>query len=306
MKKFMNKIILLSVLVLTILSCDDGDIIVDDLDFPETLEYCEGVTDLIIYTIKDDPYESLSIKLPNTDVENLTTVTEDNPTTSLSANNTFNYRSYNGDPSAIFCNSLPPTSPTIINSYEATEGTVIFNTTLTEDDNDGIPAALENLDGDDDFTNDDTDGDGVPNYLDSDDDGDNVPTANENPDPNNDGDLSDAQDTDGDGVPDYLDEDDDNDGTITRNEDSNNDNDPATDTTDEVVGYDYLNDQITTENVNDVYRDHTKTQNYSCVITVQDVILKNTANSEELIYNNEVIGKIETILSNFSYTVDFN
>jgi hypothetical protein len=302
----MNKIILLSVLVLTILSCDDGDIIVDDLDFPETLEYCEGVTDLIIYTIKDDPYESLSIKLPNTDVENLTTLTEVNPTTSLSANNTFNYRSYNGDPSAIFCNSLPPTSPTIINSYEATEGTVIFNTTLTEDDNDGIPAALENLDGDDDFTNDDTDGDGVPNYLDSDDDGDNVPTANENPDPNNDGDLSDAQDTDGDGVPDYLDEDDDNDGTITRNEDSNNDNDPATDTTDEVVGYDYLNDQITTENVNDVYRDHTKTQNYSCVITVQDVILKNTANSEELIYNNEVIGKIETILSNFSYTVDFN
>jgi hypothetical protein len=58
--------------------------------------------------------------------------------------------------------------------------------------------------------------------------------------------------------------------------------------------------------VNNVYRDHTKTQNYSCVITVQDVILKNTANSEELIYNNEVIGKIETILSNFSYTVDFN
>jgi hypothetical protein len=302
----MNKIILLSVLVLTILSCDDGDIIVDDLDFPETLEYCEGVTDLIIYTIKDDPYESLSIKLPNTDVENLTTVTEDNPTTSLSANNTFNYRSYNGDPSAIFCNSLPPTSPTIINSYEATEGTVIFNTTLTEDDNDGIPAALENLDGDDDFTNDDTDGDGVPNYLDSDDDGDNVPTANENPDPNNDGDLSDAQDTDGDGVPDYLDDDDDGDGTITRYEDTNNDNDPATDTTDEVIGYDYLNNQITTENVTDVYRDHTKTQDYTCTITVQNAILKNTANSEQLIYNDELIGTLTTTINNFTYPVEFN
>jgi hypothetical protein len=302
----MNKIILLSVLVLTILSCDDGDIIVDDLDFPETLQFCEGNDDLIIYSIKEDPYESLSIKLPNTDKENFTTISDTNPTTELSESNTFNYRAYSGDPADIFCNSLPPSSPSIISNFEASEGTTTFITTLTEDDNDGIPAALEDLNGDGNLNNDDTDGDGIPNYLDSDDDGDNVPTANENPDPNNDGDLSDAQDTDGDGVPDYLDEDDDNDGTITRNEDSNNDNDPATDTTDEVVGYDYLNDQITTENVNDVYRDHTKTQNYSCVITVQDVILKNTANSEELIYNNEVIGKIETILSNFSYTVDFN
>ena len=42
-------------------------------------------------------------------------------------------------------------------------------------------------------------------YKDSDDDGDNVPTLNEKPDPNDDGDLSDAQDTDGDGIPDYLD-----------------------------------------------------------------------------------------------------
>ena len=61
----------------------------------------------------------------------------------------------------------------------------------------------------------DSDGDGIPNYKDSDDDGDNVPTLNEKPDPNNDGDLSDAQDTDGDGTPDYLDTDDDNDGTLT-------------------------------------------------------------------------------------------
>jgi hypothetical protein len=49
-----------------------------------------------------------------------------------------------------------------------------------------------------------------------------VPTLNERPDPNNDGDLSDAQDTDGDGTPDYLDTDDDNDGTLTYFEDQNN------------------------------------------------------------------------------------
>jgi hypothetical protein len=86
--------------------------------------------------------------------------------------------------------------------------------TFEDDDNDGIPTDLE-FDGD-------TDGDGIPDYKDSDDDGDNVPTLNEKPDPNNDGDLSDAQDTDGDGTPDYLDIDDDNDGTLTRLEDENN------------------------------------------------------------------------------------
>ena len=54
-----------------------------------------------------------------------------------------------------------------------------------------------------------------------DDDGDNVKTILENPDPNDDGLIDDAQDTDGDTIPDYLDIDDDNDGTITRYEDEN-------------------------------------------------------------------------------------
>ena len=48
----------------------------------------------------------------------------------------------------------------------------------------------------------------------------NILTKNENPDPNGDNDLSDAQDTDGDGTPDYLDADDDGDGVLTRDEES--------------------------------------------------------------------------------------
>jgi hypothetical protein len=302
----MNKIIIILVSLLSLLSCNDGDIIVSELDFPETLQFCEGNDDLIIYTIRDNPYESLSLRLPIAVKENFTTINETNPTTALSETNTFNYRSYSGNPEAIFCNSLPPSSPTIISNFEASEGTVTFITSVIEDDNDGIPAILEDINGDGNLNNDDTDQDGIPNYLDSDDDGDNVPTINENPDPNEDGDITDAQDTDLDGIPDYLDEDDDGDGTITRYEDTNNDNDPATDTTDEVIGYDYLNNQITTENVTDVYRDHTKTQNYTCTITVQNAILKNTANSEKLIYNDELIGTLTTTINNFTYPVEFN
>ena len=88
----------------------------------------------------------------------------------------------------------------------------------SDDDNDGILTRLEDLNTDRDPRNDDFDRDGIPNYLDPDDDNDGVPTSRENPDPNSDGNPSDAQNTDGDGFPDYLDTDDDGDGLITTEE----------------------------------------------------------------------------------------
>jgi hypothetical protein len=71
-------------------------------------------------------------------------------------------------------------------------------------DNDGILSIDEDLDGDENVKNDDTDGDNVPNYLDPDDDGDGTLTADE--DANGDGDPT-NDDSDGDGTPDYLDPD---------------------------------------------------------------------------------------------------
>jgi len=68
-------------------------------------------------------------------------------------------------------------------------------------DNDTVPSMMEDVDGDGNPLNDDTDGDRVPNYLDFDDDGDGVLTADEY-DRNNDG-IPD--DSNGDGIPDYLD-----------------------------------------------------------------------------------------------------
>jgi len=74
----------------------------------------------------------------------------------------------------------------------------------SDDDNDSILSILEDLDGDGDVKNDDTDGDGIPNYLDADDDNDGILTRDE--DANGDGDPT-NDDTDGDGIPDYLDSD---------------------------------------------------------------------------------------------------
>lgn len=75
---------------------------------------------------------------------------------------------------------------------------------IADSDNDTVVNNDEDIDGDGDVKNDDTDGDGIPNYFDIDDDGDGILTKNE--DANGDGDPT-NDDTDGDGIPDYLDKD---------------------------------------------------------------------------------------------------
>ncbi|MEY8850006.1 DUF6252 family protein [Psychroserpens sp. XS_ASV72] len=138
-----------------------------------------------------------------------------------------------------------------------------------DDDNDGIPNAFEDFDGDGDLDDDDTDNDGIANYLDDDDDGDGVLTIDEakdedgNPidtdgdldfdyldnDDDGDGVLTQFEtaegDTDSDGVDDYLDNDDDGDGFLTIDEDAdpNNDGDPADALDSDMDGIpDYLDD----------------------------------------------------------------
>ena len=74
----------------------------------------------------------------------------------------------------------------------------------TDHDNDSVPSIKEDVDDDGNPFNDDTDGDGSPDYLDKDDDNDGILTIDE--DANGNGDPTD-DDTDGDGTPDYLDSD---------------------------------------------------------------------------------------------------
>ncbi len=107
---------------------------------------------------------------------------------------------FNGTPSGI-----PAYSPLI---FKVSLGLYIEE---TDYDNDGIPSILEDLNGDGDVTNDNTDESEerrlrvprLPNHIDPDDDGDGIPTRDEI--------IIDAQgnisfpDSDNDGIPDYLD-----------------------------------------------------------------------------------------------------
>ena len=113
--------------------------------------------------------------------------------------------------------------------YHVSAGTQLSSESGFFEDDDPVPAHQEDPNGNGDPTDDDTDGDGKPDYQDSDDDGDNIPTKNE--DENGNGDPTD-DDTDGDGKPDYQDNDDDDDGILTKEEDSNNNGDPTDDDSD--------------------------------------------------------------------------
>lgn len=99
----------------------------------------------------------------------------------------------------------------------------LFQTEENDHDNDGVPTYIEDLNGNLDLTDDDTDEDGFPNYIDADDDADGVATVFEDLEPDSDlevdrdgdgdptNDIGDEDptndDTDGDGIPNYLDED---------------------------------------------------------------------------------------------------
>jgi len=260
---------------LGMVACNDGDIITVELDFEDTFDQCG---ELVFYKTKDDPSESLSIAFNSiSTINSFLNVDADGIYVSGNLACVFNYRTFSASlPSDYFCNDIPPASVTIISDEESDGSSAIITTVLIEDDNDGIDADLEDINGDGNLENDDTDGDGLPNYLDMDDDGDNVPTANENPDPNNDDDLSDAQDTDLDGIPDYLDTDDDGDGVLTRDEEFNSqDQNPTNDIDNASIGPDYLNDMFSMIVPATAYRLHTVRQTYEISCTVNDIQISN-------------------------------
>lgn len=304
MKNMKKAYILLCCFILTILRCDDGDVITADLEFDELDVLTCG--ELVFYKQKTNPAETLSIQL-NTDLSDLLLVDPQTNTLQKSftvngSTNRFNYRAYSSLPSNPFCSDIPNSELNITRDDESSTGTITTLTTLTEDDNDGIPAELEDLNGNGDLEDDDTDGDGLPNYKDFDDDGDNVPTSAEKPNYSEADELALAQDTDGDGTPDYLDNDDDNDGVLTRDEENlSQDNNPLNDiTSDSASIADFLNPQVNTSVPAISYRQHTIIRSFEIVINVAGI------NLENLVQDQLFFGTYSVPSTNISVTPEFN
>jgi len=287
----MKNVLSFFVISLLLFSCNDGDIITESLEFGDVYSTCG---EIVFYKIKSDPGETLSYQIvsPTTTLESFfeTVVDPTNPllvnlvnneTISFDINGTnkFNYRTYNGVPTGnLFCNDVPPSGVDITNDNEATGGTAMFSVVLLEDDNDGIPASVEdeNIDGDNDpATNPtDTDMDGLPDYLDDDDDGDNVKTVTEQPNYDETNGLALALDTDMDGTPNYLDTDDDNDLVLTINEENESQNqNPADDITFTNLGPDYLTDMVSTSVIASAYSSHQIRQTFTLELIITNLVL---------------------------------
>lgn len=265
---------------LLLFACNDGDVINIELDFDKSLALCgdEDSDSYVVYDIKTDPFESLTLLFPTSTSNNLifepTTTPYEGSFNINQSSVRFNYRTYDGEPSGLICEEIPDSDVNITNDYEASSGTVTYLSSFEDDDNDGVPTALEDLNGNDDLEDDDTDGDGIPNYRDSDDDGDNVDTIDENPDPNGDESLDDAQNTDGDALPDYLDEDDDGDGIITRYEDENLDGNPKNDLLPDALVARYLDETAVDTFVYDVFNTNTFTRTVTAIFTILNTDLE--------------------------------
>ena len=261
--------ILVFVLTVFNFSCNDGDVISVQLDFDKNLTLCGNETsqNYILYDTKNTPFESLTLLFNNNSQVQSIFNTENSgniQTIPINGNSVkFNYRTYNADPNNYICQDIPDANVSVITNYEALSGNAVFVTTFLDDDNDGIPTALE-FDGD-------TDNDGIPNYKDNDDDGDNVPTINEKPDPNGDGDLADMQDTDGDLIPDYLDNDDDGDGTLTKLEDENNNGNLFDDLATGAAVARYLDDTVMTAFESDISNSNEFSRDFTVNVTLENI-----------------------------------
>lgn len=295
----------LSCCFLTILSCNDGDVIDFEFDFDNTFKAC-GESDLLFFKTKEDPTETLSVLIENYSINDVFEEDEEIDSLLIPKNNVlFTYRTYNRvdlpDDDDLFCSNIPADGLNIvINENDNTAKANIIRV-LVEDDNDGIPSELESTNGIDPTGDDDNDGvlnylddnpndatigddnadiemgfdtdnDGLPNFIDEDDDGDNVLTKDEKPDPDGNGELSDAQDTDEDGIPDYLDDDDDGDTVLTRDEENDRqDQNPRNDITNSDVGADYLNPNVDNTVPASKYRKHNISRAYTIRLVVSEI-----------------------------------
>lgn len=287
----MKKILYL-VIALLIVSCDDGDFIIEELSFEDT-DIDNACGELTLYKITDTGTEALILELNGNDGSFLSDIENQADTTYFTINNTsvkVLYRIFDNKVSGdYFCQNIPPTTPLVTEEWFAPSGTIQVVTTLIEDDEDGIPFTDEGavvLDNGtiDKANSQNTDGDAYPDYLDLDDDGDNVSTIEEI-------DIVDNQvqfrDTDGDGIPNHLDPDDDNDGILTIDEDLNGDGNPANDTTviDGVAVPNYLTTVTAVAGTNEIIkRKNSYKQIYTSVISFVDGFqLEN--GSEEIKYD---------------------
>ncbi|MGY8913994.1 MAG: hypothetical protein ACKVJF_02785 [Flavobacteriales bacterium] len=128
----MKQIILFAFLGL-FLSCDDGDLQIETLNFDDsTIDFCGSVTTESQVFFKLNGDEALILTLEAGSLKN--EVSDGNLESSIPGNSQITYRIFSSNVSnSYFCSDLPPTTPTVVDQIDAIDGVVLINTILLED-----------------------------------------------------------------------------------------------------------------------------------------------------------------------------
>lgn len=125
----MKKIIGLFAFMFLLNGCDDGDLIIETIDFADVTAVKCGINNLV-YKIKDN--EALIIEIPEASNAFINEVTAANTPRQfiIGGNNKVIYRSYSGTiATENICSTIPPSSPNVTEEWVATSGTIQITTT---------------------------------------------------------------------------------------------------------------------------------------------------------------------------------
>ena len=124
-------------LVLAMVSCSDGDLQIETIDFNDALiQFCDDPVPNsrnILFKINDS--EALILNLQsgvlNKGVVGETIITE----STISGQSQLTYRNFSGTVSSTyFCSDIPPATPTVAQEVEAEDGIVIVETVANADE----------------------------------------------------------------------------------------------------------------------------------------------------------------------------
>ncbi|NHN24362.1 hypothetical protein FIA58_001630 [Flavobacterium jejuense] len=125
----MKKILVLLLAIVTISSCDDGDITLESFNF-EDQEIQECTDNNLIFKTKNEELLLISLTDEQFDIAFEATPTVDSPRIiTISGSNEVIYRKYTGTVSNLtVCATVPVSSPTVLKEWKATGGTISIET----------------------------------------------------------------------------------------------------------------------------------------------------------------------------------
>jgi len=129
----MKKVVSLLVFVMLLNSCDDGNLILETIDFESTTtQSCS--TNNILFKLKDK--EALLLEIPKSSFPNEPTPVDLPTEINIGGSNRVVYRSYNVTVATNnICETIPPASPTVVDQWTASAGTIQIITTAIKTTN---------------------------------------------------------------------------------------------------------------------------------------------------------------------------